>query len=289
MDDPAANGSVAAFLAIAAHLRESGYSAPQVYHADVDAGLVLLEDLGDDSFACMLEKPDPARERMLYEAAIDVLIDLHGRPIPPDLPRYDADWLLRDAALLLETYAPLRPHRRDAALRRTFESAWMGPLVEATQGPAALSLRDFHAGNLMWLPARAAVPGDPRGVRRVGLLDFQDARIAPIEYDIVSLLEDARRTVAPALAEAMVRRYLAARPDINESAFRTRYAILGAQRNTRIVAVFSRLAARDAKPHYLTFLPRVLRHLAHDLSHPALADVARWFGRWLPHIPEQAA
>ncbi len=277
MDDPPPGGSVASFLWIARLLRGMGYRAPAILAADEACGFVLLEDFGDDSFSFLLAGPGATSlERTLYAAATDLLVDLHHRPPPSGLPRYDPDWLLADAALFLETAL------RDAspAMSAEFGAAWRGALEAAAAGPQALCLRDFHAGNLMWLPARGDTGSD--GLHRVGLLDFQDARAGPLAYDLVSLLQDARRDLGAGLEAAMVARYLAASPGLDTHAFRASYAILGAQRAVRIVGVFHRLARRDGKPAYLGHLPRVWRHLDANLAHDALAPVRDWFARQVP-------
>jgi len=280
MDDPPPGHSVVPFVRIARLLRDMGYSAPEILEVDEDPGFVLLEDLGDDSFSALLTGPDATSlEHTLYEAATDFLIDLHCRPVPPDLPSYDPAWLLRDAALFLET---AMGDAAEPAMAVDFEAAWRGPLEEATREPQVLCLRDFHAGNLMWLPARGDGGGSTSGVRRVGLLDFQDARAGPAAYDLVSLLQDARRDLGEDLETAMVARYLNASPNPDEAAFRAAYAILGAQRAVRIIGVFHRLAKRDSKPAYLAHLPRVWRHLDDTLVHPSLASVRAWFERWCP-------
>ena len=289
MDDPPPQDSVGAFVRIARLLRGMGYSAPDIFAADEDLGFLLLEDLGDDRFDALLARAGSATlERTLYEAACDFLVDLHRRPVPPDLPRYGADWMLDDAALFLES--ALHDTDGDAAVE--FAAAWRRPLEEAADGPAALCLRDFHAGNLMWLPARGDGGdggGGTAGVRRVGLLDFQDARSGPAAYDLVSLLQDARRDLGAGLEAAMVARYLQASPGLDEAALRAAYASLGAQRAVRIIGIFHRLARRDGKPAYLAHLPRVWGHLGRNLAHPALAPLRAWFDRWCPERMERAA
>ena len=280
MDDPPPGHSVGPFVRIARLLRDMGYSAPEILAVDEAQGFALLEDLGDDSFSALLAGPDASSlERTLYEAATDLLIDLRRRPVLSDLPRYDAAWILRDAALFLETAIG---DAVGSAMAAEYEGAWRRPLEEVAQGAAVLCLRDFHAGNLMWLPARGDGGCDASGVGRVGLLDFQDARLGPAAYDLVSLLQDARRDLGAGLEAAMVARYLNAAPNLDEAAFRAAYAILGAQRAVRIIGVFHRLARRDDKPGYLAHLPRVWRHLDANLAHPALAPVRAWFERRVP-------
>ena len=286
MDDPPPGHSVAAFVRFARLLRGMGYSAPEVLAADEGQGFALLEDLGDDSFSALFAGPAAgALQRTLYEAATDLLISLHRQPVPSGLSRYDADWMLDDARLFLESLAG-DTSRADMAAE--FEAVWRDPLEEAAAWPQVLCLRDFHAGNLMWLPARGE-GSDGRGFRRVGLLDFQDARAGPAAYDLVSLLQDARRDLRSGLEAAMIARYLRASPDLDNEAFRAAYAILGAQRAVRIVGVFHRLARRDGKPAYLAHLPRVWGHLDGNLAHPALAPVRAWFERWCPERAERAA
>ena len=278
MDDPPPGNAVGAFLRIARLLRGMGYSAPAILAADEAEGFVLLEDFGDDSFTALLDRAGPdSLEPTLYAAAVDLLRDLHRRPVPADLPRYDADWLLDDATLFLESGLA-----SGSGASGSFAAAWRGPLEEAAAGSLALCLRDFHAGNLMWLPARGDAGCGTAGLRRVGVLDFQDARAGPPAYDLVSLLQDARRDLGAGLVAAMVARYLDGASGIDVAAFRAAYAILGAQRAVRIVGVFHRLARRDGKPAYLAHLPRVWGHLDANLAHPALAPVRAWFDRCCP-------
>ena len=280
MDDPPPGHSVSPFVRIAGLLRGMGYSAPEIFDLDEGRGFALLEDLGDDTFSALLTGPDVSfLERTLYEAATDFLIDLHRQPAPSDLPCYDPAWLMSDAALFLETAIG---DAVEPAIAAEFETAWCGALEEATQGAAVLCLRDFHAGNLMWLPARGDGGRGASGGGRVGLLDFQDARAGPAAYDLVSLLQDARRDLGAGLEAAMVTRYLNASPNLDEAAFRAAYVILGAQRAVRIIGVFHRLAKRDSKPAYLAHLPRLWRHLDANLVHPSLAPVRAWFERWCP-------
>jgi aminoglycoside/choline kinase family phosphotransferase len=251
------------FLYVASWLHSHALSAPVIIAADPAGGLVLLEDLGDDLFRRVLNQGGD--ERALYEAAVDLLVVLQTCPPPVDLPAYDDAWLIREAALLTEWYAP------DAA-DAEYRAIWQALLPGARVGADCLVYVDYHADNLLWLPER-------RGHARIGLLDFQDARLGPPAYDLVSLLEDARRDVALNLADAMVNRYLAARPDLEPQAFRAAYALLGAQRNAKILGLFSRLARRDGKSGYLALQPRVAGHLKRDLQHPLLAPLKDWFAQ----------
>lgn len=276
-----AGPNLSAFLEIAAALKSSGLSAPEVFAADRDAGLALIEDLGDELFARTIGTRD---EATLYAAAIDVLARL--RAAPPARPRsahyemldYDALALETEAMLLMEWYWPLKtgapaPDDLTAEFRETARA-----LIATLPPPSTFTLRDFHAENLIWMP-------DREGLARVGLIDFQDGLFGNPAYDLVSLLEDARRDVAPALADTMVERYLCA-GDIDRDAFLRDYAILAAQRNAKILGIFARLAKRDGKPRYLDLLPRVEAHFRRDLEREAVAPLSRFFTR---HMPELAS
>ncbi len=264
------------FVAIARHLAGLGYSAPAILGTDEAAGLLLLEDLGDALYTQLLAGVHAPTEMTLYGPAIALLADLHRHPPPAATPPYDQAALLKEADLLVDWYIP---HQRgggpDAGLRAEYEALWRGVLPRSETADPVLVLRDYHADNLIWLPERT-------GLARVGLLDFQDALAGSPAYDLVSLLEDARRDVAPATAEAGIAAYLAARPELDATAFRAAYAILGAQRNCKIIGIFTRLCVRDAKPAYLDYLPRVWRLLGGDLAHPSLADLHDWMMREIP-------
>jgi N-acetylmuramate 1-kinase len=283
MDAPPERGEdVRPFLAVTEWLRGRGLSAPQVLAAEIDAGLLLLEDLGDDLFVRHLARR-PAAEGALYAAAVDLLAGLAAAPPPArigtgqaamDMAPYDRAVLDREAALFtgwwLPAVAPVSPG---------MAADYAGLVAQATAPVAAardvLVLRDYHAENLLWLPGRA-------GDARVGLLDYQDALAGHAAYDLVSLLEDARRDTPPELRAGMVARYLAARPELDADAFRAAYGVLGAQRNLKIIGIFARLARRDGKPRYLTLIPRVWEHLQRDLEHPALVRLAAWIARHAP-------
>jgi hypothetical protein len=279
MDAPPEKENVGPFVMLARHLKSLGFSAPAVMADDPAHGLLLLEDLGDDTYTKMLAAG--VDEETLYALAVDVLIGLHRRPaaevIPRDLPPYDYPHLLAEAMLLFDWYLPAVLGRRGTvAAQQDYVTAWLGqvlPKLSALQ--PTLVLRDYHVDNLMWLP-------DRMGVARCGLLDFQDAVVGPRAYDLMSLLEDARRDIDPMLVDAMMARYLAAFPDLDRAAFAADLAILGAQRHAKVIGIFTRLCVRDGKPDYLVHIPRVWRLLLRSVRHPVLAPLAEWLDRYLP-------
>jgi hypothetical protein len=286
MDAPPGREDVRPFITVANHLAGLGFSAPRIVAADAEKGLVLVEDFGEDTFTHLLAAG--ADETALYELAIDALIDLHRRPATKTnavkVPAYDDPRLMTETRLLTDWYAPAVFDRplADSAIKE-YEVLWSAAFPLARKVPDTLVLRDFHVDNLMRLPSRD-------GVAACGLLDFQDAVIGPVTYDIVSLLEDARRDLAPGLKEKMTARYLAAFPKWNADDFTAASAVLAAQRNAKIIGIFTRLLKRDSKPVYLRHIPRVWRLLEGDLTHPALKPLKAWFDEHLPpetrRIPE---
>lgn len=263
MDAPPEHEDSRPFLAVAGHLHQRGFAAPCVLAADLTGGLVLLEDFGDARMAEVIAV-DPARETAIYTAAIDLLRDLH-RHDAGTLPAYDLAVYQREAALLLEWYMPAVG--LDAA--PGYADAWDEALAPIAANRSATVLRDYHAENIMLLADKS-----------LGLLDFQDALAGHPAYDLVSLLQDARRDVPEALEAAMLAHY--------GPVDRAAYALLGAQRNAKILGIFTRLWKRDDKPRYLAYQPRVWAYLERDLAHPALAPVKAWFEANLP-IEKRAA
>ncbi len=265
MDSPPGQAEpVEAFVRMAEYLRSIGLSAPEIYAEDTEYGFLLLEDLGDDLFARVLRQY-PQKERELYEAATDVLTTLHDAPTL-SLPSYGPSLMTELAALSFTKYAQAVQGSYDEDARDRFEHRFSDILHSEASGQKVVVQRDYHAENLIWLPERD-------GVQRVGLLDFQTAMLGHPAYDLVSLLQDVRRDVAPGTEMRMVDRYIAA-TGVNDHDFRTAYAVLGAQRNLRILGVFARLATEFGKPQYIDLIPATWAHLMRDLEHPALVTVA---------------
>jgi N-acetylmuramate 1-kinase len=271
MDAPPPQEDVDPYVVVAVLLRELGFSAPEVLAQDRADGFLLLEDFGDDTYTRLLERG--ADEPALYTLAVDTLIALQRAAEPrgtPEIRPYDMEQLLGEAALLVDWYRPLGSGPREEYL-----ALWRAVLPDAVVSPPTLVLRDYHVDNLMLLPDRP-------GIKGCGLLDFQDAVRGPPSYDLVSLLEDARRDVPASLRRAMTERYLAAFPGLDRRAFFRSAAILSAQRNCKILGIFTRLWKRDGKRQYLAHIPRVWRLLEQDLGHPALTPIARWLDHHLP-------
>jgi hypothetical protein len=285
MDAPPPQEDVGPYVTVAAILRDLGLSAPEVFAEDRERGFLLIEDFGDDTYTRLLA--GGGDETVPYTLAIDTLIALQGAVAAkrlPDLPAYDEARLLAEAALLADWYAPaVLGAPLPVPAREEYLALWREILPEAALPGPTLVLRDYHVDNLMLLHGRS-------GVCACGLLDFQDAVCGPAAYDLVSLLKDARRDVPPVLRAAMTERYLAAFPGIERAAFERSAAILAAQRNCKILGIFTRLWRRDGKPGYLRHIPRVWRLIEEDLSAPALAPIAAWLDRHLPHrtrhVPE---
>ncbi|WP_375197509.1 aminoglycoside phosphotransferase family protein [Sphingobium sp.] len=269
MDAPPPHEDPRPFIAIAEHLTGHGFAAPRILARDLDGGLVLIEDFGDLRVKEHVEE-HPSAELDVYRRAVDLLADLHRLPAA-DVPSYDRAVYQREAGLLTEWYCPAISLPVD---EQAYVDAWDSvlPLVEQSASPIVTVLRDYHAENIMLID-RVASHG-------LGLLDFQDALAGHPAYDLVSLLQDARRDVPPDVEAAMLAHYRAiANPPAD---FDAAYAVLGAQRNAKIIGIFTRLWKRDGKPRYLSMLPRMWDLLERDLVHPALGPVAEWFTANIP-------
>ena len=271
------------FVAVGQYLAGLGLSVPGILGVDAANGLVLLEDLGDLSFVAAINAGHD--EAALYAAATDVLAKVHAEQVPDalpvgdavhTLPRYSNERMQREVDLVLDWYWPaVAGHAAPDAIAAEWRAAWEAVWPLAWHDQPVLVQFDYHSPNLLWLPER-------EGLQRVGVLDFQDSLQAPAAYDVVSLIQDPRRDVLSGLEATLIERYLAARPDVDPAAFRSAYAVLGAQRASRILGVFVRLWQRDGKPGYLRHQPRVWQLLLRNLEHPALAPVKAWFDAHMP-------
>jgi N-acetylmuramate 1-kinase len=269
------------FVQIAGHLAAIGVSVPEIFAADEAGGLLLEEDLGD---APIGDAPPPVagagwwegEATALFDAAVDVLVAMQRAPAPPCIPVWDAAMMAETAlATLFDWWWPAMfgTPAPDAA-RHDFATA-LKTMLAPVAGPTVFVHRDFFAGNLIWLPQR-------RGIRRVGVLDFQSAAIGHPAYDLASLLQDARREIPTPTAERAFTRYLAARPEVNPTEFRAAYAACAAQRHLRVAGQWVRLARRDKRPGYLDFGPRTWRLLEQAVREPAAAPLAVALDRWIP-------
>lgn len=280
---------VAPFVAIANGLRARGFSAPEILHADLGHGFLVTEDLGCDPVVAG-SPPAPIPDR--YTAATDWLAALHAMRLPDRLPlplpahshiipTFDIDAMLVEVGLMLDWYLPDRNVAVGPRTRADFFDMWRELLIAKIAGTAAPTwmLRDFHSPNLIWC-------GDRDGLGRVGVIDFQDTVLGPAAYDLVSLLQDARIDVAEEMEIANLVRYTRARltadPGFDAAAFAESYAIMSAQRNTRLLGTFARLNRRDGKPGYLRHLPRIWTYLSRSLDHPALHTVRDWYAARVP-------
>jgi aminoglycoside/choline kinase family phosphotransferase len=266
MDAPPPQEDVRPFIGVAEWLHSVGLSAPEILARDVDHGLLLLGDFGDWRLREMLDS-DPSRERELYELATDVLVHLHKHRPMDGLPVHGLPQWLEELSLFTDWYCPALDVSVDVAGYRAAWTEVLEPVANDGLGPVTV-LRDYHAENVMLVRGR-------EGVRHFGLLDFQDALVGHPAYDLASVLEDARRDVPPDIERAMIDRYIAATG--SAEAFERAYWVLAAQRNTRILGVFTRLWKRDNKPHYTAFQPRMWGLLERDLARPGLEPVKLWF------------
>lgn len=266
MDAPPPHEDPRPFIAVAEWLVSRGLSAPEILARDLDRGLLLLGDFGNARLRESLDS-DPTRERELYELATDVLIHLHRHPPMEGLPVHALDQWLEEVKLFTDWYCPAVGVEVD---EEGYRRAWrevLEPVGSDGLGPVTV-LRDYHAENIMLVDGRD-------GVAHFGLLDFQDALSGHPAYDLASVLEDARRDVSPEIERAMIDRYVAA--TAHSEAFERAYWVLAAQRNTRILGVFTRLWKRDNKPGYRQFQPRMWGLLERDLAQPNLAPLRSWF------------
>ncbi|MDG1997384.1 MAG: phosphotransferase, partial [Emcibacteraceae bacterium] len=270
MDAPPEFEDTRPFVAVAEHLIKCGLKAPQIFAKDFNKGFLLLEDLGDNLFKRVLER-EPERERELYKAAVNELLTLNSSPLMTGMPHYNEALYLNEITLFTDWYIPAFTGKRiSIEKRQEFLDLWKCVLLKLSNDPECLVLRDYHAENLLDLDDGA-----------VGQLDFQDAVIGNSAYDLVSLLQDARRDVSPDVEDEMIQ-YFSDNLGRDENVLRSDYAILGAQRNIKIIGIFARLSLRDGKDDYLKLEPRVWGLLERCLEHPVLCDVKTWLDEVVP-------
>ncbi len=274
------------FVAVDQGLRQRGFSTPAIQHGDLEAGFLIVEDFGSDGLV-EGDPPRPIAER--YEIGVDLLAILHRERLPETLPltphitytipKFDIEAMLIEVGLMPEWYLPDRGIEPTEDLRAEFAMLWRDLLSRADAAPKTWMLRDFHSPNLFWL-------GERSGISRIGIIDFQDAVLGPAAYDVVSLLQDARVDVPEELELALLTRYIKQRhasdDNFDPGGFAEIYAIMSAQRNTRILGTFARLNRRDGKPQYLRHQPRIWNYLARSLSHPTLSRIREWYSANVP-------
>lgn len=271
MDAPPPEEKTEDFQRIAEILAQTGLTVPRIYAVDHRGGFMWVEDLGILTYRKALE--EGISEELLYGETIKSLAHLH-RKMPENmhnLSPYSLDLFLEKACLFIE-WADVSV---TASAKVTFKELWREAYLNQPQIPHSLLLRDVMVDNLIWLPNRD-------GFKKSGFIDFQDALWGPICYDLVSLLEDARRDISPEFAGKMVDLYFTENPDVSRDDFWASYYVWGAQRTTRILGLFYRLAKRDGKTQYLSHLPRLWKILKQDLGHPHLKDLKNWFKEVLP-------
>jgi aminoglycoside/choline kinase family phosphotransferase len=277
------------FVAIDEGLRAAGISAPEIHHCDLDHGFLISEDFGSEG-VIEGDPPRPIPER--YEAATDVLAVLHATTLPETLPLngqtytipvWNTDALLIEIGLMAEWYLPDRNAPLSEEKRAEFFAMWRELLKKPLAAPKTWVIRDYHSPNLIWL-------ADRESMARVGVIDFQDTVLGPRAYDVVSLLQDARIDVPESLELTLLSRYIKARrkddASFDAAGFAELYAIMSAQRNTRLLGTFARLNRRDGKPHYLRHQPRIWTYLQRSLAHPSLAHLRDWY---LANVPPPQA
>lgn len=286
MNAPPEQHDLQAFTAIAEHLRVMGLSPPRIHAQDFQHGFLLLQDFGDDSFSRLLAQKTPAY--ILYEAAIDVLSHLHSHPTNAtlDLPAYDSEALIKEAALFGQWYVPhVCKVQLSSDLNQEYLQIWQDIILALPTDKSCLVLRDYHADNVMQIQGLQL--GRDEAIAACGLLDFQDALLGSPAYDVMSILEDARVDISPELQNAMLKRYFANRnalaSPIDKQAFHENYSVLAAIRHAKVLGIFVRLQYRDNKHQYQNHLPRVHSLFKKHLhKNPALKPLQAWLTKHLP-------
>lgn len=271
MHSPSDKEDIRPFIFVTNYLREIDLSAPEIYSADTNAGLALIEDLGNSLFKKILTERLEVWDE-LYKYAIDLLVYLQAQKFSrAHFEPYDEHKLFKEVNLFLEWYYPtLFGQELDQNLKNQFTKIWQDLFSKITYKQDCVVLRDYHVENLMLLP-------DRKGITKVGVIDYQDAVIGSYAYDLMSLLEDARIAVPKAFREKMINYYLSEDLSLNRKNFMADYIILGAQRNCKIIGIFARKAVRDNNKKYLQYLPRVWSYINDNINHPLLSNLSEWF------------
>jgi N-acetylmuramate 1-kinase len=283
--------NITAVVAINRHLVSLGYSAPRVPAFDLQSGFGLIEPLGDQVFGRMMLAGEDMQEPL--ETAAALLADMVDKPWPrqpeaaPGITHmvddYDERAQLIEVDLLPSWFIPhARGVHATGEQKQEFAAIWSSLLPMARSATPVWNIRDFHSPNLLWIPDRT-------GLQRVGIIDSQDALMGHPAYDLVSMAQDARVDISPSMEEHLIAHYCAIRISkggFDQAAFMTAYAVLGAQRATKILGIFARLNKRDGKPAYLRHMPRVSRYLRRNLAHPAVMPLRSWIERHLPEALE---
>lgn len=272
MDAREVKECVVPFVNVANYLRNHGLSAPEVYDVDYDAGLALIEDFGDNDFYARL-KMNPSEIKVFYEGAVDLLRAFHQMPHVPLIPPYDSDFLRKELGHFIDWYLPLNGLTCTDEMRVSFFASWTMPLdyLRDHSSYHVFVHKDFHGGNLMWLPDRL-------GNRRIGIIDFQNAKFGSSAYDLVSFLYDCRVHTDWGLRHSLLERFH--KGSGNDDAFSTVCHILLVQRNIKILGDFARVYLADARPDYLRYLPNVWRLIGNSLGQPILADIKTWLDHY---------
>ena len=278
MDAPPPMEDIRPFVLVDQKLESLGFTVPHIYDKDEEHGFILLSDMGDDTYTRLIAKG--ADEKALYELATDVLIKLHSFEerdvVPNNLPKYDNEALLNEADLFTQWYMPaVFGKETDENVAKEYDELWLKLFSKVHATPQTMVLRDYHVDNLMIVPGKT-------GLNKCGLLDFQDALHGSIVYDIMSLLEDARRDIDDDLYRTMQDRYIKGVGIKNVEEFKTAWAILAAQRHAKVLGIFVRLCVRDHKPRYLVHINRLWRLIERALQHPVLAELKVWFDKNVP-------
>ncbi len=269
--DVATPENAAQFALVDEILCKNGLSAPIIYDKDLDNGLILLEDLGDDSYRKMLSKGFD--ELPLYKNALLSLLQIKEITDTTGVPDYDNNWICFALSLFLDWFAPKALNRELSKNERDeFYQIWEDLFASISDTPKGLILSDYHIDNLMYLNAR-------KGHKACGLLDFQDARVGPLVYDLVSLLEDPRRDVPPKIREEILDLYLSKNPTLDKDKFMRAYHIVAVKRHTRVIGIFVRLKVRDGKDRYLNDIPRTWKMLQSHLSEPCMQPLKEWLDK----------